>query len=188
MRVTATLPKPAAPKSCRRSTTSTLRPSRLPFAGPSRHRATRRARRTDGLRLREREARAVIETKRTRRARARRPQDSIASAISIEKITPFEIKELGRATSGSRRSRAVVGFAIRSRIEIASKLEKLLLLPRTYRMPNLLIVGENNNGKTALVRRFIRGHPPQESAGDLPSSIAVVAIEAPPVPDERRLY
>jgi putative transposase len=59
-------------------------------------------------RLREREARAVSETKRTRRARARRPQsasgeaavpasapkDSIAPAISIENITPFEIEEL----------------------------------------------------------------------------------------------
>jgi hypothetical protein len=71
---------------------------------------------------------------------------------------------------------------------IASKLEELLLLPRTHRMPNLLIVGETNNGKTALVRRFVRGHPPQESTGDVPSSIPVVAIEAPPVPDERRLY
>ncbi len=71
---------------------------------------------------------------------------------------------------------------------ITSKLEELLLLPRTHRMPNLLIVGETNNGKTALVRRFLRGHPPQESSGEVPSSIPVVAIEAPPVPDERRLY
>jgi putative transposase len=59
-------------------------------------------------RLREREAHAVSETKRARRARARRPQsasreaagpgalttDSIAPAISIENITPFEIEEL----------------------------------------------------------------------------------------------
>jgi putative transposase len=59
-------------------------------------------------RLREREAHALSETKRTRRARARRPQsasreaavpaalttDSIAPAISIENITPFEIEEL----------------------------------------------------------------------------------------------
>ena len=55
-------------------------------------------------------------------------------------------------------------------------------------MPNLLIVGETNNGKTTLIRRFVRGHPPQESSGEVPSSIPVVAIEAPPVPDERRLY
>jgi hypothetical protein len=55
-------------------------------------------------------------------------------------------------------------------------------------MPNMLILGEPNNGKTALVRRFVRGHPPQESAGDVPSSIPEVVIEASPVPDERRLY
>jgi hypothetical protein len=72
---------------------------------------------------------------------------------------------------------------------IASKLEQLLLLPRTHRMPNLLIVGETNNGKTALlVRRFVRSRPPRESDGEVPSSIPVVALEAPPVPDERRLY
>jgi hypothetical protein len=71
---------------------------------------------------------------------------------------------------------------------IASKLEELLLLPRMHRMLNLLIVGETNNGKTALVRRFVRRHPPQESAGEVPSSIPVVALEAPPVPDERRFY
>jgi putative transposase len=59
-------------------------------------------------RLREREARAVSETKRTRRARARRPHsvsreaavpaavtaEPVAPSISIENITPFEIEEL----------------------------------------------------------------------------------------------
>jgi Bacterial TniB protein len=71
---------------------------------------------------------------------------------------------------------------------IAAKLEELLLLPKTHRMPNLLIVGETNNGKTVMLSRFVRQHPPQESDGEVASGIPVIAIEAPPVPDERRFY
>ena len=72
---------------------------------------------------------------------------------------------------------------------IAAKLEELLLLPKTHRMPNLLIVGETNNGKTAILSRFVRQHPPQESdGGEVASGIPVIAIEAPPVPEERRFY
>jgi GTPase SAR1 family protein len=63
-----------------------------------------------------------------------------------------------------------------------------VLLPKTHRMPNLLIVGETNNGKTALLSRFVRQHPPQEGDGAVASGIPVIAIEAPPVPDERRFY
>ena len=56
-------------------------------------------------------------------------------------------------------------------------------------MPNLLIVGETNNGKTAMLSRFVRQHPPRESdGGEVASGIPVIAMEAPPVPDERRFY
>ena len=71
---------------------------------------------------------------------------------------------------------------------IAAKLEELLLLPKTHRMPNLLIAGETNNGKTAMLSRFVRQHPPQEGNGEVASGIPVIAMEAPPVPDERRFY
>ena len=71
---------------------------------------------------------------------------------------------------------------------IGAKLEELLLLPKTHRMPNLLIVGETNNGKTAMLSRFVRQHPPQEGNGEIASGIPVIAMEAPPVPDERRFY
>jgi hypothetical protein len=71
---------------------------------------------------------------------------------------------------------------------IGAKLEELLLQPKTHRMPNLLIVGETNNGKTAMLSRFVRQHPPQEGDGEMASCIPVIAMEAPPVPDERRFY
>ena len=71
---------------------------------------------------------------------------------------------------------------------VLDKLEDLLIYPKTHRMPNLLIVGETNNGKTMLIQRFRKQHP----ASDNPSSdgivVPVLVIQAPPVPDEGRFY
>lgn len=72
--------------------------------------------------------------------------------------------------------------------KIARKLDELLLLPKSHRMPNLLIVGETNNGKTALLTRFLGQHRPQAGSEGAESSIPVVAVQAPPLPDERRFY
>lgn len=72
--------------------------------------------------------------------------------------------------------------------QIDKKLDELLRLPKTRRMPNLLIAGETNNGKTALVTRFVRRHPPELGAHGTPSGVPVIAIQAPPIPDERRFY
>ena len=53
-------------------------------------------------------------------------------------------------------------------------------------MPNLLLVGDTNNGKTMLIRRFLEQHPAQP--GEIGSTRRLLLIQAPPVPDERRLY
>lgn len=72
--------------------------------------------------------------------------------------------------------------------EILGKLEDLLAHPRQARMPNMLLVGETNNGKTMLVSKFRDAHPaaenPQGDAVDIP----VLYIQAPPGPDERGMY
>jgi hypothetical protein len=69
---------------------------------------------------------------------------------------------------------------------ILTKLEELLNHPKTHRMPNLLIFGKTNNGKTALVNRFYQlsglDNDPHRDAIALP----VLLIQAPPTPDERR--
>lgn len=72
--------------------------------------------------------------------------------------------------------------------QIARKLDELLLLPKTHRMPNLLIVGETNNGKTALLTRFLAQHRPQVGGEEAAASVPIVAVQAPPLPDERRFY
>ena len=71
---------------------------------------------------------------------------------------------------------------------IIAKLEDLLVYPKSHRMPNLLIVGDTNNGKTMLVSRFRAMHP----AEDNPNGGAIIAptlmVQAPPTPDEGRFY
>jgi DNA polymerase III delta prime subunit len=72
--------------------------------------------------------------------------------------------------------------------EILGKLDRLLRHPRTDRMPNLLLVGETNNGKTTLVERFARMHPEKDGPEREGTSVPVLLIQAPPVPDETRFY
>jgi hypothetical protein len=72
--------------------------------------------------------------------------------------------------------------------EITARLDHLLQLPTNHRMPNLLIVGETNNGKTALVNHFLAQHRPRPASVGTPSCIPIIAVQAPPLPDERRFY
>lgn len=69
---------------------------------------------------------------------------------------------------------------------ILTQLEELLTHPGTHRMPNLLLVGDTNNGKTMLVRRFVELHPAAQ--GRWGTQHQVLLIQAPPLPDQRRLY
>ncbi|MDR0236524.1 TniB family NTP-binding protein [Acinetobacter sp.] len=72
--------------------------------------------------------------------------------------------------------------------KILGKLEDLLVFPKQSRMPNLLIVGETNNGKTVLVNRFRDKHPPLDNPNGDAIILPVLYIQAPPSPDERGIY
>lgn len=50
--------------------------------------------------------------------------------------------------------------------QILTKLEDLLTQPKSHRMGNVLIVGATNKGKTMIVRRFARDHPPKLNLGN----------------------
>jgi hypothetical protein len=69
-----------------------------------------------------------------------------------------------------------------------ARMEALLVHPPTHRMPNMLLVGDTNNGKTALLRRFAAAHPPVQQESDGRLTWPVVYIQAPPEPDEKRFY
>ncbi len=72
--------------------------------------------------------------------------------------------------------------------EILGRLEDLLLYPPLHRMPCLLVVGETNNGKTAIVNRFERLHPADDNASGDSIRVPVLTVQAPPVPEENRFY
>lgn len=72
--------------------------------------------------------------------------------------------------------------------EILAKLEDLLIYPKSHRMPNLLIVGDTNNGKTMLVERFQTRHPADDNPDGEGAKVPVLFVQAPPVPDEGRFY
>lgn len=66
-------------------------------------------------------------------------------------------------------------------------LHSLLRHPKVHRMPNMLLVSETNNGKTAIIRHFRdKVTPPEDPEADV-TITPVILVQAPPVPDERRL-
>ena len=84
-----------------------------------------------------------------------------------------------------RRSRWI-GYTKAKRIE--DKLEDLLSYPPKHRMPNLLIVGDTNNGKTSIINRFCEKHPRDNNEDGEAIIMPVLFVEVPPVPDEASLY
>ncbi|MDV6316275.1 TniB family NTP-binding protein [Idiomarina sp. HP20-50] len=72
--------------------------------------------------------------------------------------------------------------------EVLQRFDDILVHPRVSRMPNLMLIGRTNNGKTELLRKFCQQHlPDPNSSGD--SFIApVMYMQAPPSPNESDLY
>lgn len=68
--------------------------------------------------------------------------------------------------------------------EIVRRLEEVLRHPKVHRMPNILLLGESNNGKTMLAARFAQRY---RTAND-PSKVRVLTVQAPATPDENRFY
>lgn len=71
---------------------------------------------------------------------------------------------------------------------VLDRLEELLAHPRISRMPNLLLIGRTNNGKTQILKRFRELHPASDNIGENAISVPVLYVQAPSVPDEKRLY
>jgi hypothetical protein len=71
--------------------------------------------------------------------------------------------------------------------EIIKKFDDIVSHPRTHRMPNFLVVGETNNGKTAMLNKFQQKYLPTVTIEN-GTQLDVLMIESPPEPDERRLY
>jgi type II secretory pathway predicted ATPase ExeA len=66
------------------------------------------------------------------------------------------------------------------------KMEDLLAYPQRMRMPNMLLVGPTNNGKTMIVEKFRREHPQKLFGTGYVALVPVLKIQMPAGPDEHR--
>lgn len=71
---------------------------------------------------------------------------------------------------------------------IMETLESHLVKPKKPRMESLLIIGDSNNGKTTLIRRFYDLHGQALIDEDGKTSRPVILVESPPKTDEKSLY
>ncbi len=69
-----------------------------------------------------------------------------------------------------------------------NRLEELLACPRRQRMPNLLIVGPTNNGKSKIVEKFRRDHAVTAYSDSAHEVIPVVVVQVPSEPASGRFY
>jgi len=67
-----------------------------------------------------------------------------------------------------------------------ARLEALLAWPTRQRMPNMLLIGPTNNGKSMIIEKFRRAHPPghEPDREDIP----VLCLQMPPNPSPPRFY
>ncbi len=72
--------------------------------------------------------------------------------------------------------------------EVIARMEDLLAYPRIDRMPNMLIVGASNNGKTNILHHFENKHKPDPNPDGEYSIVPVVFVEAPKKPDLNDFY
>ncbi|WP_321849511.1 TniB family NTP-binding protein [Pseudomonas paraveronii] len=72
--------------------------------------------------------------------------------------------------------------------ELMGKLEDLVCHPREARMPNMLLIGNTNNGKTRLIRSFAERHLAEENPYGEHIIAPVLYIQAPPAPSEAGFY
>jgi hypothetical protein len=83
-----------------------------------------------------------------------------------------------------RRIRADRWIGYPKALDAIARLEVLLSWPK--KQPNLLLVGPTNNGKTMIVERFHRLHPPV--TGTDGENIPIVCMQMPSEPSELRFY
>ncbi len=79
-----------------------------------------------------------------------------------------------------------IGYPVAQEVE--RRLESLLAHPKVQRMPNLLLVGDTNNGKSSMVKRFARKHLGEAKFDEETNLVPVLYVEIGPAPDEDSFY
>jgi hypothetical protein len=70
--------------------------------------------------------------------------------------------------------------------EALEQLETLFTWPSRQRMPNLLLIGPTNNGKSMIIEKFRRSHPPVSHPDR--EEIPVLVVQMPSEPSVSRFY
>ncbi|WP_449101795.1 TniB family NTP-binding protein [Pseudomonas veronii] len=73
-------------------------------------------------------------------------------------------------------------------LDTLQKLGRLLSFPRQTRMPNMLLIGSSNNGKSNLINYFYERNLPQENPAGESIICPVLRIESPSTPSEASIY
>lgn len=110
-------------------------------------------------------------------------------ATSLEHLAPAA-QEMARQPEEIRINRILadrwISYVRAS--EAIKKLEWLLRHPKKLRMPNLLLVGPTNNGKTMITERFRRQHGRTKQSHPGVDIIPVLRVQTPNTADPRRFY
>lgn len=72
-------------------------------------------------------------------------------------------------------------------VEVLKELDDLLVHPRILKMPCKILTADSDNGKTALLNRFVTTHAAAAEESDEPH-VPVVRFDAPDLPDDGLLY
>jgi hypothetical protein len=104
----------------------------------------------------------------------------------LERLTPIAREYLNKSQAERiQKCREQVWIPYPQAMNILDELEDLFNYPSKDRMPNALIVGNTNNGKTTILNRFMSKHPMYL---DVYNVIPVVKISAPISPSNTALY
>lgn len=104
----------------------------------------------------------------------------------LAKLTPTAREYLDKALDERiNKCKEQVWIPYPQALNILDELEELFEHPKKDRMPNLLIVGSTNNGKTTIINQFMSKHPMYL---DIYTSIPIIKISAPIAPSHTALY
>jgi replication-associated recombination protein RarA len=109
--------------------------------------------------------------------------------LDLSHLAP-ECQEEARLPAQDRIARIIVERWINyPKAEMAlARLHELLDYPQRDRMPCLLLFGATGMGKTKILRKFLREHPPMFDSRVGVLSARAVCMQMPPEPDERSFY
>jgi hypothetical protein len=109
------------------------------------------------------------------------------SIVDLSHLLPA-VQGLARLPANERiqRIRADRWIGYPRAVEALNRLETLFAWPNKQRMPNLLLIGPTNNGKSMIIEKFRRTHPVSNDANQ--EYMPVLVVQMPSEPSVFRFY